>query len=202
MAMKKWKKCLKRNRTYLLLLLLFVLVRCDLLFNTSIRPEKPPYFQMGDTLVFKSRLNVDSFYVEKTRLYKPGETLEKDPKTDPGYYESFASSMIQIDCVDSCYKFTSRITPVEYWIGVYEVDLSSFQLREYWGGNVRQIGNYEIDDLYESYNINTSSTTGGEICTVFYSKKYGVVEYELTNGEVFDLEEACIAMMEERHKKK
>jgi len=193
----KWKKYLKKNSTFFILLMLsVVLVQCDP-FNRRIRPEKPPYLKIGDTLIYHSEENVDSFYVEEATLYAPYET--------EFHYdcEVFLSTIQQFNCTDSCYKFTSSIDPIEYKVYVYGIEFSSLKLIDYddrFADLTLQIGNYELEDLYKNNNTLDEDTTDRGIRTVYYSKKYGVVEYELTNGEVFDLDEACITMMEERHK--
>ncbi|MFA9392895.1 MAG: hypothetical protein ACERKD_24020 [Prolixibacteraceae bacterium] len=50
------------------------------------------------------------------------------------------------------------------------------------------------------YLVKTTTYNGFEKVEKILKKeqKYGVVEYELTNGEIFDLDEACITIMEER----
>ena len=203
MDMKKWKKYLKRISYFIILLVLStILVQCELLIgNLTIKPEIPPFFEMGDTLVFKSRLNIDSFYIDEAKLYGWGETFDgEDPKTEADMTERFASSTVQLNCNDSCYKFTSYISPSEYWFVVYGLERSSKKIWAGIGGNSYSIGKFDFNDLYK-IKTEADKVSGKEIRTVYYSKKYGVVEYELTNGEVFDLDESCITMMEERHKK-
>ena len=199
--MNKWKKYLRKIRScFVLFLLLIGLNQCQLIFlkDKSIKPEISPYFKIGDTLVYSSDSNVDSFYVEEAALYAPGETeLHWN-------YEVFLSTILQFNCTDSCYKFSSSIDPTEYKIYVYGIDRSSFELVDYderFAHLTLQIGKCQLEDLYKNYNTLDEYNSGKGIRTVYYSKKYGVVEYELTNGEVFYLDEACISMMEERHKK-
>ncbi|MDA3929487.1 MAG: hypothetical protein PF541_11050 [Prolixibacteraceae bacterium] len=133
--MKKLKNCLKRNSRYLILILLLIsLTRCQFIIDmysdedTTVAPEILPYFEVGDTLIYKNEGNIDSFYVETAFLYAVGED---DGDGDDLNYERFISSMLQIDCADSCYKFGTTITPTEYWIGVFGFVYSSYTLEDY-----------------------------------------------------------------------
>jgi hypothetical protein len=199
MDSRKWKKYLKRNSSYVILIMLStVLVQCDP-FNNRIRPEKPPYLKIGDTLVYHSEENVNSFYIEEATLYEPGEFKGNSEEDTNWSEELYISSMVQIDCGDSCYKIGSSIDPIEYWIGLYGYKHSSQRLWAGIAGNSYVIGVFDLNDLYK-IRTKLDTISGKEISSLLYSKKYSVVEYELTNGEIFDLDEACITMMEERHK--
>ncbi|MDA3930732.1 MAG: hypothetical protein PF541_17425 [Prolixibacteraceae bacterium] len=195
--MRKLKNCLKRNSFYLILiLLLFSFMRCQFIIDmyseedTTVAPEILPYFKEGDTLVYNSGMDVDSFCVETAFLYAVGEDDGDDLN-----YERFISSMLQIDCADSCYKSGSTITPIEYWIGVFGFVHSSYKLVDYYSGNTLEIGSYQLEELYGSYNLEPDSITGKEINYVLYSKKYGVIEYKFTNGEEFIMIEETLEML-------
>ncbi|HPR33509.1 MAG TPA: hypothetical protein PLK12_15525 [Prolixibacteraceae bacterium] len=207
------KKYLRRNNVrFILLLLLVGFIQCkdilDMITSDVIWPEKPPLLNIGDTLIYRSDWNVDSFYVEEATLYNPGEInpdwygVEEDDAwmyiTEDDMEERFFSSMLQIDCADSCYKFVTKITPVEYWVKFDGIDHSGYKLFDDEEKFSQQIGKYKLIELYKKI-IKTDTITGMEISTVYYSKKYGVVEYELTNGEAFYIEEECITRMNNNH---
>lgn len=206
--MKKFKKLLKSNSTnFYLFILLISMVQCDGSFfpDTHIAPELPPYLKIGDTLIYKSDSRVEYFYVEEAKLYAIGQygDRERDSNWD---YEMYVSSITQFNCIDSCCSFGSAITPYQYWVnfkkGVYYTSYTISDKSELYSNLSLQIGNYKFNDLYGSKISNIDSITGNEISSILYSKKYGVVEYELTNGEVFTLLEAYINKMNNRHKRK
>ena len=164
----------------------------DMITSDVIWPEKPPYFKIGDTLIYRSEWHVDSFYVEEATLYAPGET-------EFHYnYEVFLSSIQQIDCEDSCYTFNFSINPVGYRIHIYGINNYSNWINKKDGGNTLSIGAYDLNNLYE-VNTKSDTITGREISKVYYSKKFGLIEYELTNGEAFYIEEKCITRMDNNH---
>jgi len=198
MDMMKLKKSLKKNRIYfILILLLFVFTRCWIFTfeDTSIAPEILPLFEEGDTIIYKCNLNVDSFYVEKAKLYKVNEDDGSGQEWDN---ERFISEIVQIDCLNSCYLFHASITPSEYRIRFYGFDKFSNSITnndsKYYGLN-RKIGDYQLKDLYRVFDFKADTISGREIVEVFYSKKYGFIEYRLTNGEVFQIDEDCLTML-------
>ena len=190
--MRKWINYLKKNSIFIILFIFFFgLSRCGLIFeNHSISPEKPTYLKAGDLIIFESENNIDSFYVEYSKVYQPGENENED--------EEYLARMNQVDCTDSCYSFGVTIIPGEYWAGCWGFEYSGYQIREYYSGHTITVGSYKLEDLYGSYNISTDSISGKEISSLLYSKKYGFVEYKLTNGEVFTITEGCITMLKAR----
>jgi hypothetical protein len=199
MVMKRLRKCSKRN--YRLLMVLIVpscfFSACSLFFEDSkIRPEKVPLLRIGDTIVYISESQTDSFYVKNARLYKPGE-IDSD-------YERFKLQTVQFDFGDSCYRFGATITPSEYIIGIANKEYDSINNVQYEysstllfndiGNREINLYNYQIDDLYECktrFNI----LSGDKIGVVLYSKKYGFVEYSLTSGEKFQITEESLEML-------
>lgn len=151
-------------------MMFFGLSRCGLIFeDTSISPEKPTYLKIGDTIIYESGTNVDSFYVEEASLYAVGEDDGSGEEWD---HERYYSRIIQFDCVDSCYSFGVTIIPNEYWVGVFGFEYLGFELEDYdkrYAGLTLQIGEYKLGNLYRSYSFKADSISGKEISSVLYS---------------------------------
>jgi hypothetical protein len=204
--MRKLIKCLKKSSGIILLFVIMLCFSCcSLIFvDTRISPEKPPLFDMGDTLVFRSTENVDSFHVELARLYKVNED---DGSREEWDIERYYSTIKQIDCIDSCYGFRLTIRPYKYAFGVLKLgysgskfhgelgpEYSSKEINAYIGGKEIKIGKYRLRDLYEC-KTNLDRLSDNEINTVLFSKKYGVVQYILNNEEIFQLSEESLKML-------
>jgi hypothetical protein len=114
--MSKLKKYLKKNSKIIVLFIILTgFTACGWIFvNTSISPENPPLFRLGDTLIYESEVNIDSFYVKTAKLYKVNEEDDGSGDLDR---ERYFSEIIQLDCSDSCYKYKSLIMPGEYYVG-------------------------------------------------------------------------------------
>jgi len=187
--------------------IVFGFTKCNLFFvDSTIHPEKPPLFQVGDTLIFKSSANVDSFFVKTSKLYKINE---KDDGLGDLDKERYFSELIQIDCYDSCYKFKSLIMPGEYYVGNsrlgYNSDTSLLHMDYGYSGNMPlgSVNNRLIIGKYEMKGFLEYATTFDSLCTkgintFLYSKKYGLVQYTLYSNEVFLITEETLEMLMER----
>lgn len=200
--MNKLKNLLKQSNFIIVYILCsFVFVGClheiDSLFggDKTISSEDLPYFIEGDTIVYTNGNETNLFYVEKAELdQEAGHIIE----TSDELFEVFYSKIIQINCVDTYYEYRSTVRPKEYYVQlkmIRDSSYSSFELSDYYGGRSVSIESYQLDELYESYNVNSDSTIEKEIISLLYSKKYGVAEYELANGEVFTLSEESLEML-------
>ena len=90
--MKKWKKYLRNSSG--LLLLLIGLVQCDFFANLGDKeevfdPYEHPLFEEGDTLVYESIADIDSFYVSKSKVYKPHTNPADGGSEDTEYWGTF-----------------------------------------------------------------------------------------------------------------
>ncbi|HOO85702.1 MAG TPA: hypothetical protein PLS94_14120 [Prolixibacteraceae bacterium] len=185
--------------------IVFGFTKCNLFFvDSTIHPEKPPLFQVGDTLIFKSSANVDSFFVETAKLYQVNE--DDGCVSDYLDRQRYFSLIKQINCNnDSCYMFASTILPGEYFVTALSLG-SGFKDPIYpggillgggSGGRELKVGKYIIKGISElTYPLD--SVCKKNVYSFLYSKKYGLVQYKLFNNEVFLITEESLEMLMER----
>lgn len=177
-----------KKTSFLYVSLVICFFGCSLIFeDIHIAPEKLPLIRPGDKLLFTNSIEIDSFVVIETTFYEANEISD---------YEQYIARIVEFGCNDSCFSFDVFITPGDYIIGYNET--FSYKIADKVRGYSDlslQIGDYELDDIYRIYNFKTDSITGAEITEEFYSKKYGVIEYHLSNGDVFKLSEESLAML-------
>ncbi|MDA3927622.1 MAG: hypothetical protein PF541_01595 [Prolixibacteraceae bacterium] len=170
----------------------------DVWIGKSISHEKLPLINEGDTLIYESSVHVDSFYVNRSKFYDRGEG---ENKLD---YERYSGSMELMNCTDSSYRFNPNITPSEYRVYVYgpgKYEAWNYRITDNddsYHGIERTVGQYLVGELFKAPNNKVDSISGKEVKVLYYSKDYSVVEYELTNGEVFTLSEESLEMLMER----
>ncbi len=144
-------------------------------------------FQVGDTLIYKSRISSDTFIVA---VNDRGMRLESDEL----YYETQIVYIHELtgDCKDSTLNYCSVMiirNDVEESVSVsfrnmtFHLDKDTFDIVNY------NIGNKTLKGVYEVKFSSLGKENDKEIKTFYYTYKYGIIAYELLTGELFELEE-------------
>jgi hypothetical protein len=201
MDMMKFEKLLKKNRHLLTILLMLVLIiaGCDSFFNDREKerfdPREHPLIEEGDTLIFTSAENVDSFYVWESKFY-----LSRERHYDEDY-EQYVGKMNLINYKDTTISLGISINSGGYYVDYY------YQFRNNSDPYIRGSSIYNSICVYsfhiwdtELRNIHMAiylkeNSYFTAVDTAYYSKTYGFVKYIKYTGEEFVLSEESLEML-------
>lgn len=181
-------------------LLILLFIKCDELFkNDRIDAKYLPNYFKGDTLYFKNESTVDTLVVtiagylgsyEGEGMYQVAEYLYAFGLVDIAEYSFFISRRI------SGYSFFD----FSHEYGSYlKFDLHSIDtlvvINEDTIFNLSQSPDLTTDEVYSKIDSDTMVV----LKSFLYEINYGLVQYELSNGEIFLLDEKSFKMLKQRN---
>jgi hypothetical protein len=180
-------------------MLVLIIAGCDSFFNDREKerfdPREHPLIEEGDTLIFTSAENVDSFYVWESKFY-----LSRERHYDEDY-EQYVGKMNLINYKDTTISLGISINSGGYYLKYYyqfKPDFSpsakhGFVDKRYGGYNLI-IWDIDLNDLYIAiFRKENSYFTA--VDTAYYSKAYGFVKLIKYTGEEFVLSEESLEML-------
>lgn len=178
MDMLKLKKYLKRNSACFILLLLSVgLVQC---VDKSLHKNDIPWYNEGDTLLFKSESDTHTFVVEEV-------SCGSDYSSENGNsWDRHFTKVQQINCSDTCCIYTTAITTLEQYCNI---NGERFILNYSNSGYSLKVGRFFVNNLYRRDLKYYRENPPYCIQTVYFHINYGLVAYELVNGDKYVMEE-------------
>lgn len=191
--MKNKTRCLKNIFIGFIIILIDIgFTGCQIFFTVPNDADKIPLLTQGDKLIFKSDSTVNYFNVEIAEVCGSYEG-ESEYRHD-----IYTTKCVQIN-TDSAFIFETIIRKDVYCLTIKGTHTFYEDISVHYMSDSLQIGDYLLTNLYKSIesNFRLILDSGIRIIAFKYSLKYGIVEYELSNGETFRLHESCIENMNE-----
>lgn len=194
--MKNKSRCLKKIfDVFIIILIVIGFTGCVFFSSVPVDPDRIPLLTKGDKLIFTSDSTVNYFNVEMAGVSGSYEG-------ESGYTNDIYTTKCVQTNTDSAFIFQAIIREDVYWLTIKGTHTFYEDISVHYMSDSLQIGDYLLTNLYKSVesNFRLILDSGIRIIAFKYSLKYGVVEYELSNGETFRLHESYIEKMNKKIK--
>lgn len=180
---------MRRNLLFFIILSVGVFQSCDKTYYSYLDKNSYYVFIQGDTLTYKGISVTDTFCV--TKIEENFRSVDKRVNIEQ---LTIYVPELTVNCKDSSYDFCRGIHILRdaekrtsvFFRNDYSSSVESFPVGTY------KIGSTLVNNVYTVNFRVPNKINQKDVTMIYYTHKYGIIAYELINGEKVEIEEKCL----------